>query len=202
MNRRSLDKAIVVTLTLMLGAGILYLAVPRAVASLSALNKAGSPPAGANRDSEAAALLAAIARAPGDPELVPAIARSIRSAKAELARAPANPAAWTRLSLALYLKLGGSTEMADALRMSIVTGPYDRNLVFVRLELCFRAWRWCSPGNRKLIQQQIRFAVRQSPENLARITRTPALRGTVRSALVESAKDLSRFESALARLSS
>lgn len=131
-----------------------------------------------------------------DPDMLAAAMGSLRQG---LARAPANRAAWARLALAQHLQGGPSRAMADSLRMSILTGFYDRRLMFMRLDLCLRAWRHFSPDDRDLVFQQVRWAGFVSPRRLVGLADGPARRSIIRAALASTPRILQKFERALRR---
>ena len=61
--------------------------------------------------------------------------RARESTRHALCREPANTSAWARLSFFRYFLDGSSTEVVEALRLSIYTAPADPYLIFWRLGL-------------------------------------------------------------------
>ncbi len=176
----------------LLGAGLLALAVPRAVAALVSLP--GGPvlarvqamePVGPEAldiliGAEDAALawvdsgrrrtdraLALLLRArQGDAVRDKFLADSVAGLRSGLARAPANSFAWTRLAYAETTLNGPSPASASALRMGLITAPHEPRLLMVRLELCLQSWDHFAPADRALVDNQIRAAWRRAPDRV------------------------------------
>lgn len=123
------------------------------------------------------------------------LARAIEAMKKGLALAPANPFAWARLALIQYMHDGGpSAAMAEALRMSLLTGSYDERLVLTRLDLSFRAISYFSRDDRELILQQIRYAWPIASNQLVAMARDPLRRGFIAAAFANAPEILKDFE--------
>ena len=95
------------------------------------------------------------------------IRRAASALRTSLRLAPASPHAWTRLAYAEMLLHDGPTDAAaSALAMSMLTGRYEPDLMFARLELCFLAWPNFAIGDRELVLDQVALAWRKSPKRL------------------------------------
>ena len=127
------------------------------------------------------------------------INQSIRDLKAGLAVAPANPYAWARLAVAEQLAGGPSTSVASALVMSVVTGPYEPDLIPLRLDLGFQNWRHLSSRDRDLVRQQIRFGWVRSKKRILEMSRDPRSLAIIRAALVRNPGSLAAFEKGRSR---
>lgn len=73
-----------------------------------------------------------------------------------LFRAPANPYDWNRLAFINTLQNGGYNEdTRKALIMSVMTGPYELNLISYRLETAFGDWQNYTREQKELLNSQI-----------------------------------------------
>ena len=72
--------------------------------------------------------------------------------------APANPYGWTRLAAVESASGAAMDRLAAHVRMAILTGPYERPLLFARLELALAVWPEASAEDRRRIAGQIRWA--------------------------------------------
>lgn len=115
-----------------------------------------------------------------------------------LGLAPANPHAWTRRAYAEMLLNGPSEAAASALAMSMLTGRYEPDLMFARLELCLAAWRHFSDEDRELVLDQTRLAWRKSPGRLVDLAAEAGRMGIVRAALAAGPADLAELKRRLA----
>ncbi len=127
---------------------------------------------------------------------------AVVSLKTGLARAPANPFAWTRLAYAQSLMTGPSPSVASALRMAMLTARYEPRLLFIRLELCLRSWSFFKTGDHELVFQQVRLAWRKNGKRVVDMAVETGQVNVVRGALLRSRKDLSAFEKRLRKRAS
>ena len=105
-----------------------------------------------------------------DPQVAIHLQAALHALRSSLGRAPANPYPWTLLAYAEFLRAGTWTpEALAALRLSLLTGPYEPRLVWSRLRLSFLAWESLTESDRDLVQQQIRYAWAQDPKDLGRL---------------------------------
>lgn len=89
------------------------------------------------------------------------------SFEAGLAVAPLDPHAWTQLAYAKFLLGDEDAAVKEALKMSLLTGPYEPKLVFPRLRLLLNYWSGKLPvEERKPVYTQIRFAWEVSRDKL------------------------------------
>lgn len=209
-------------LTFALGAGLLYLAVPRALAVFFGLP--GEPVLSRIQEGRSVThedlevLIASRRRALGwvqsgrlytDLGLAQLmlsdsrggaggfertlLADSIVSLRRGLILAPARPHAWTRLAYAELAAEGSRATVAQALEMALITAPYEPKLLFARLELCLLAWASLSDEAGARTYDQIRLAWKQDPKRLVALARGMGRANIVRSALVSSLAALVRF---------
>jgi hypothetical protein len=113
------------------------------------------------------------------------VEQAVRSMRAGLALAPANPYAWNRISFAALGAGVPSDRIASLVEMSIRAGPVEPELVFGRLALCFMEWPSFGSSSRGLLEEQVRLAWHQSPDRLAVLARAAGRADTARSALPE-----------------
>jgi hypothetical protein len=86
--------------------------------------------------------------------------------------------------------------MARALRLSIMTGPREPELVLSRLELGLADWAVFEPDDRLLLMEQVRLAWSDYPRGLALVGRRLDVADLVRAALGEvpgAAEDFSKL---------
>lgn len=203
----------------LLGAGLLALAVPRAVAALVSLP--GGPvlarvqamePVGPEAldilvgaedaalawvdsgrrrtDRALALLLRARQEEAADNEF---LVDSLAGLRSGLAHAPANSFAWTRLAYAETMLNGPSPSAAAALRMALITAPHEPRLLMVRLELCLRSWDHFGPADRALVGDQIRAAWRRAPDRVMDLVHRTRRAAPVLEALRGSRDDIVEF---------
>lgn len=109
--------------------------------------------------------------------------QSLAAHRRAVSLSPAQAYAWARLAYIELLRNGPSPRMAPLLEQAIVSAPFDRQLAFRRLDLCFLVWRQLDPHLRGLAAQQVRFAAEISPVRLAALARKRYAIGAVRDAL-------------------
>ena len=125
---------------------------------------------------------------------------AIGSLRDGLALAPASPHAWARLAYAELVANGPSATVATALDMSLRTAPFEPRLLRVRVELSLHAWPYLTAEVRRLVHEQIRQAWRQSRSQLIVIARYTGRENVVRRALSEHPADRAEFEQLLRRI--
>lgn len=117
--------------------------------------------------------------------------RAERSLEAGLLRSPADPTAWARLSF-MRLQNGAHYYGArEALIMSLLTGPFERPLVFSRIAYGIRLWDQLSKDEQSLIRDQITMADRFDRRRLTRMARQH--RTAMKIIVSSMAEDLDRF---------
>lgn len=124
----------------------------------------------------------------------PDFTRAIDALRSGLARSPANPYAWARLAYAEALQNGWTTRAISALRLAIVTAPYEPRLLWSRLRMCFLAWPQLPKSDREPVLQQIRFAWHDGPKELVNLARELGRIDLVRDALAENSQDTEAFD--------
>ena len=115
-----------------------------------------------------------------------------RSVERAVSMAPADPYAWVQLT---YLRLlNGRDEHGakDALVMSLLTGPNEQPLVFRRIPYAIQVWDLLSADERATMNDQIRWAERLDRQRLVAL----AERGgkSIKVILPAVAEDFPRFE--------
>lgn len=218
----------VAAVLLLVAAGLLFLAVPRTVGALVCarcdltLRKLQEQETVAPADLEALAgslaggrwwagdgrlrtdlglayLLLAEDRSIGAAASAEYLEKAVVALKDGLSRAPANPYAWARLAYAEATKGTWSPDALSALRMALMTAPYEPPLLWSRLRMSFLAWPELPAGDRELVFQQVRFAWKTDPAELARLAADLRRVNVVRAALLGSPDDGLAFERMLER---
>jgi len=110
------------------------------------------------------------------PRLPPAtrqrhLARADSALRRTLARAPANPVAWTRLAQALLVQGGEPATFSQALALSVLTGPNHTTLLPLRSMLAASAWDRLDLHTRALFRAQFAQTLRIAPQRLVRMVR-------------------------------
>ena len=118
-----------------------------------------------------------------------------------LSMAPVNPHAWARLAYVRYLQKQ-QTEVASALRLSFLTGPYEADMTFPRLRLALAVWSNFTGEERELARRQIRFAWLLSRDQVVDLALGSRRILVFRLALVNQPQDLAIFDSMLKERSS
>jgi hypothetical protein len=128
------------------------------------------------------------------------IRRAAAALRTSLRLAPASPHAWTRLAYAEMLLHDGPTDAAAAaLAMSMLTGRYEPDLMFARLELCFLAWPNFAVADRELVLDQVALAWRKSPKRLLDAALATGGAGILRGAFAGDPAILTDLERRLAK---
>lgn len=129
---------------------------------------------------------------PNPERLRPAIAE-LESA---LARAPANPAAWSELTVALAFTGADPARIARAYSMSVLTGPQELHLTAARLYPAMNHWPSLDERTRALVLQDIRQGFAKDGRKLTRLLAGTMLRRSIlRAALSDDPESLMRLES-------
>lgn len=103
-----------------------------------------------------------------------------------LARAPANPYAWTWLAYAGLAEGEPARRIVPMLTMAIETAPVQPNLTFSRLRLCLIEWPYFAPATVAVLREQVALAWREDADELVRLARSTGRQDIVRAALGES----------------
>ena len=122
---------------------------------------------------------------------------AVASLRAGLALTPSSPHAWARLAYAEYVADGPSPTVAQALDMSLRTAPFEPRLTQVRVELALLAWPFLTTPTRRLVDDEIRRAWRQARPGLVAIARHSGRDDVVRAALSGDPAALSEFKERL-----
>jgi hypothetical protein len=123
-----------------------------------------------------------------------ALQQAIVALEEGVARAPANPYAWSRLAYAQALAEGWSPRAVAALRLALITAPYEPRLLWSRLRMAFLAWPEMTSEDREVVFQQVRWAWQTDPAELARLSVETKQLNLVRAALLRMPQDLLVFE--------
>lgn len=119
-----------------------------------------------------------------------------------LAKAPARPFAWARLS-ALDLALDEPRLAALALWLSVVTGPVELELILPRSRLALSLWEVIDERRRPTISSQFRLALQHRPQRFAKLLASSGKVDIVRHELSDAPALLNQLDGLLAiRLSS
>ncbi len=133
-----------------------------------------------------------------DPAVAIHLQAALHALRSSLGRAPANPYPWTLLAYAEFLRAGTWTpEALAALRLSLLTGPYEPRLLWSRLRLSFLAWDSLTDSDKSLVEQQIRYAWAQDPKDLGRLALDLNRVNLVRSSLEQVPDAPAAFEDVL-----
>jgi hypothetical protein len=113
--------------------------------------------------------------------------RAIAATEAGLARAPADPRSWTRLAyLRTLLKSGPDPQAAQALQLSLQSGPYQRpDFLTLRLYLFLVQWPLIPDAGRARIRDQVELLWREAPDQLVRLAREAGLTDLILAALAD-----------------
>lgn len=121
-----------------------------------------------------------------------------RRLEAGLARSPISAAGWRWLAVA-RMTHKDSPGAATALRMSLYTGPHQRQLAASRLRLLMQTWDQFGNDERETIYRQIRFAWRVAPNAVLLLAMESRNPWPFRLALATRPRDLRNFQRALKR---
>jgi len=125
--------------------------------------------------------------------------QAVAALREGVAYGPANPYAWARLAYAEATSGTWSQAAVSALRMALMTAPYEPPLLWSRLRMSFLAWPEMAPGDRELVFQQIRDAWQADPAALATLAVEFKRVNLVRAALLQTPEDGLAFEKILKR---
>lgn len=131
----------------------------------------------------AAAILLAQREVGGGRRYHALMSRAQEALKDSLARAPADPYAWTRLAYARLAEDETAERIVPILAMAIRTAPVEASLIFPRLELCLIEWPYFTKAHPDLFAEQVTLAWRQSHWRLVRLAIATARRDEVRALL-------------------
>lgn len=123
-----------------------------------------------------------------------ALQEAITALEEGVARSPANPYAWSRLAYARALAEGWSPRAVAALRLALITAPYEPRLLWSRLRMAFLAWPQMAAEDREVVFQQVRWAWQANPTELARLAVEAQQLNLVRAALLRSPEETLVFE--------
>jgi hypothetical protein len=130
----------------------------------------------------------------GDPAARAALSQAITALEEGVARAPASPYAWSRLAYARALAEGWSPRTLAALRLALITAPYEPRLLWSRLRMAFLAWPQMASEDREVVYQQVRWAWQANPKELAQLAVEAQQLNLVRAALARMPEDTLVFE--------
>jgi hypothetical protein len=133
----------------------------------------------------------------GDPNAGAYLQQAIEALEAGLARAPANPYAWARLTYAEALAKGWSRLAVSSLRLALITAPHEPRLLWSRLRMVFLAWPDMSTEDREIVLQQVRFAWQVDRSELTQLAVELKQVNLVRAALLQAPEDAKAFEELL-----
>lgn len=140
------------------------------------------------------ALLLSESQRRGDPAAKAALLQAIEALEEGVARAPASPYAWSRLAYARALAEGWSPRALAALRLALITAPYEPRLLWSRLRMAFLAWPQMASEDREVVYQQVRWAWQANPKELAQLAVEAQQLNLVRAALARMPEETLAFE--------
>ncbi len=120
----------------------------------------------------------------------------ITSLREGVSRQPAEPYAWSHLSLAL-MRRGAPGDLAaaeQAWRMSVVTAPNEHRLLMQRLTSGLFLWSEAAPRTRAMIEAEIVRTARIQPRNMARTARLIGAADFIRAVLAAHPDLLAMFD--------
>ncbi|MQP68445.1 hypothetical protein GE253_24300 [Niveispirillum sp. SYP-B3756] len=109
--------------------------------------------------------------------------RALALTETGLRRSPAHPVGWTRL-VALRFALGEPEKAAQALRLSLLTGPVVPQITASRLTQGLTLLPYLDPDTRQLLARQVRFLHSSQPQQLETLATTPAAAQFIQQALI------------------
>lgn len=120
-----------------------------------------------------------------------------RSLERGLSQMPVNAEGWYWLAVVRHSTSGVSEKSASALRMSMFTGPHIPLLAVVRLRLMMRLWSLYDADERAAVYRHIRYSWSVAPDGVVDIALSTTNDWPIRIALALQPKDLARFEAML-----
>jgi hypothetical protein len=120
-----------------------------------------------------------------------------RALERGLSRMPVNAEGWYWLAVVRHSTSGVSEKSASALRMSVFTGPHIPILAVVRLRLMMRLWSLYDADERAAVYRHIRYSWSVAPDGVVDIALGATNDWPIRIALALQPKDLARFEAML-----
>jgi hypothetical protein len=149
-------------------------------------------------DSEQGAVALAMAEAATDDVERRAHLRAAHDALVQgLARKPADPFAWLHLAYLGVLETTAPASADRALRLSIETGPAERNLLLHRAAYALLLWRHLSEATRQQMAGQFALALRIEPQAFARLIAALQAEHVVRFSLLDDAEASAALDDAL-----
>ena len=121
--------------------------------------------------------------------------------RASVAANPAAPYVWARLTHAEY-RSGRPTAAARAWHMSVLTGPYDPDLMERRLIQGWGLQDWLEPPARAAFEEQVRLSWRQDPGETTLFARRHEAEALLRRLLADDPEALGDFNLRYGRLPS
>ena len=86
-----------------------------------------------------------------------------------LTQNPVNPYAWLRLGYVRLLLEGPGPGVAEAIRVSFLTGPHEPRILHMRLRIALASLAHFKPEDIILVEHQIRFSWKKSQKETARL---------------------------------
>lgn len=80
-----------------------------------------------------------------------------------LTQSPVDPYGWLHLAAVLDALAAPPAEILDALRMSVLSGPYEPNLFNLRVTIALKYWADQNEETRGLVERQLRLAWSRIP---------------------------------------
>jgi cytochrome c-type biogenesis protein CcmH/NrfG len=121
--------------------------------------------------------------------------QAVEDLRQGLARAPANPLAWTALAHADFL-LGDAGEARKALALTLSVAPFEPALTLARCQVGLALWSELSETERNQVARQIENAWAAQPQELLALARGDG-KGNLIAAALEDPAQRKAFERAL-----
>lgn len=122
---------------------------------------------------------------------------ALQDQKKALARAPASPYDWVRLSYLLWISNGPSKEVVSALSRSFKADPYESTLLWVRLEMAVNLWDLLDPETKAFMPSYIQAFWSTHPQKLAYFALEKHAIGLIENALSSKPDALRQFNATL-----
>lgn len=117
-----------------------------------------------------------------------------------LSISPVDAYGWLRLAYTYQAMDGVSARMAEALKQSIASAPYEPRLLAARVRLALRLQPFLDPDINRRLPAMIREAFLSDEEALVRAAAQDKFTGAVESALADDAQALERFRADLKQI--
>ena len=141
-------------------------------------------PASSGGPGAAADSLLALQREAGSPAERRLLTQAIAAVRESLRRAPAEPRGWMRLAQFQTLRDGPRRASAEALLLSLRTGPYERvDFLTLRLYLGLLHWDLYGAAERNRLRRQLELVWDEAPAEIMELAFDPEIAPALDAAL-------------------